>query len=115
MRTNNRNGKLKQKLSQRHQILLDKINRQRDTFTSELGQIKSSFAFAENGYSLFARLKQNPFISVAAVAAIWLLKPSRILAFASKGFAAWQIWRSVAPLIAPIISAVRNRVRPPTN
>jgi hypothetical protein len=108
MSTNSHDNQLKHKLSRRHQILLDKITRQRHTLSNELQQLRASFSFADNSLSLLGKLKQLPLIGIIGIAAIWLIKPSRLIGIMSKGFAAWQVWRSIMPLISRVWRFVKT-------
>ena len=81
-------------LARRRQALLEECARQRASFSREARALEPAFAAADKGVAAFRYLARHPLIPAAAVAALAIWKPARVLSLARRGWLLWTFYRN---------------------
>lgn len=88
-----------EKLSERHQILLGKIQAERLLLAQHGQQIRLSLSLVDLGFGLLKKIRPHPALAAGLLAAIFVIKPRRLLPVLKSGLFAWKIWQKFEPLL----------------
>lgn len=86
-----------EKLKQRRQALITKIQAERMLLVLHGQQLKQSLTFADMGVQIAGKLAQRPILGLGILLATFIVKPRRIVPLLKKALSVWQLWQMVAP------------------
>lgn len=89
------------KLSDRHQLLLSKIQAERFLLAQHGQQIRQSLAIVDLGVGLVKKIRPHPALAAGVLAALVVLKPRRLFPILKSGLFVWKIWQKFKPLFKP--------------
>ncbi|MFZ6718968.1 YqjK family protein [Undibacterium sp. Ji49W] len=95
--------KRQEKLAQKRQALLLKIQAQRSLVTIYGTEIRQSLSLVDMASELFGKMgnsaRRRPIASLLITAVVMILKPARAFAVARSALMGWQIWQSLSSLV----------------
>ncbi|MFZ6770728.1 YqjK family protein [Undibacterium sp. Di26W] len=96
-------AKRQEKLAQKRQALLLKIQAQRSLMTIYGTEIRQSLNLVDMASDLFGKMgdsaRRRPIVSIIITAVVMVLKPKRAFAVAKSALMGWQIWQSLSSLV----------------
>ena len=85
-----------EQLRRRRERLVLAAAAQRATLAREFRPLEAPFAIADRGIDAVRYLRAHPGFVIAGVALLVVLRPRRVLAWTSRGLAAWRSYQLVA-------------------